>query len=91
MQQIDSSSSSWTSDALGRWVEKANSGGSYVQAVYDPTGHLLAQMNNGPTLRQARVPLVGGAMAQYVWTGLNVYEHRDWLGNAATASVSGEA
>lgn len=95
MSQIDSGASNWTFDALGRWVERADSSGNYVQAVYDPTGSLLAQTLNGQTLRQARLPLVAGAAAQYAYNGnaepswgtLNVYWHPDWLGTSRLQST----
>jgi len=73
MHQIDSGASSWTFDALGRWVERADSNGGRVQAVYDISGRLLAQMTvNGQTLRNARLSLVAGAMAQYAYNGTSV-------------------
>ena len=47
---------------------------------------LLAQ-TTATYLRAERVPLSGGAMAQYTYAGLSVYLHPDWLGSSRLEST----
>ena len=60
---------SLTFDALNRMVEQ-NSGGSYTEIAYAPTGEKLALMS-GQSLQKAFVPLPGGAAAVYTSSGLD--------------------
>jgi RHS repeat-associated protein len=78
-----------TYDALGRMVER-DSGGTYTQVVYAPTGGKLALMS-GQTLSKAFVSLSGGAVAVYNSSGLAYYRHPDWLGSSRFASTPARA
>lgn len=71
-----------TYDALGRMVED----GKGSQILYGPGGGKLAVMN-GQTLRNAFVPLPGGATAVFNASGLAYYRHPDWLGSSRFAST----
>jgi RHS repeat-associated protein len=73
----------YTYDALGRAVE-VDSGGS--QLVYTPLGQRLGFMS-GQTYQKGRVPLVAGAWARYLASGLAVYRHPDWLGSVRLSST----
>ena len=73
----------FTYDALGRAVE-VNSGGT--QVVYSPLGERLGFMS-GQTYQTGRVPLVAGAWARYLPSGLAVYRHPDWLGSSRLSST----
>jgi hypothetical protein len=87
MALIDGGTSTWTFDALGRWAERTDASGlPYIQAVYDPGGTFLAQ-TTATYLRSGRVPLSGGAMAQYTYSGLSVYVHPNWLGSSRLEST----
>jgi RHS repeat-associated protein len=77
---------SLTYDALGRMVEQAR-GASYTQIVYAPSGGKFALMS-GATLQKAWVPLPGGATAVYTSSGLDHYQHSDYLGNVRLGSTS---
>jgi len=72
----------FTYDALGRAVE--DSGGT--QLVYSPLGARLGFMS-GQTFQTGRVPLVAGAWARYLASGLAVYRHPDWLGSVRLSST----
>lgn len=72
-------------DALGRIVEKNNSG-AYNQYVYDSSGQKLATMN-GATLFKALVSLPGGIQAVFSPTAA-FYRVPDWLGSARIISSS---
>ena len=63
------------------------SGGSYIQAVYDPRGDELALMFNGTALAEARTPLVDGSAVRYTSGGLDSYFHPDWLGSTRFKST----
>ena len=78
-----------TYDALGRMVER-ESGGTYTQVVYAPTGGKLAIMS-GQTLQKGFVPLSGGSVAVYNSSGLAYYRHSDWLGSSRFASTPARA
>jgi RHS repeat-associated protein len=78
-----------TYDALGRLVEQ-NRSGSFTQIVYSPTGAKFALMN-GATLTKARLPLPGGGVAVYNGSGLQYYEHADWLNTSRLATTPGRA
>jgi RHS repeat-associated protein len=86
MQHVDFGNSTWTFDALGRWVDKTSTG-SPVQAVYTPQGSLLALMA-GQSFQEARLPLVGGTAARYRTgtTGPVSYWSPDWLGSSRLES-----
>lgn len=71
-----------TYDALGRLVEWF----SYRQEVYAPNGAGFATMA-GSSVILARVPLSGGAIADYSASGLNYYMHSDWLGSTRLNST----
>ncbi|MGH9205684.1 MAG: hypothetical protein ACRD1G_03870, partial [Acidimicrobiales bacterium] len=74
-----------TYDAFDRMVE---AGGSPVQFVYGPLGDKQALMQ-GQTALQGRVPLPGGAVAQYDnGTTLTYYWHSDWEGSVRFASTA---
>jgi RHS repeat-associated protein len=75
-----------TYDALGRMVEQ-NKSGSYTEIVYDCLGNKLALMNGASTLKEAFVPLPGGATAVYNASGLEYYRHPDWLGSSRFSST----
>jgi RHS repeat-associated protein len=77
---------SLTFDALNRMVEQ-QTGSSYTQIAYTPTGEKLALMN-GQTLQKAFVPLPGGAEAVYTSSGLDHYRHTDWLGSVRLTSTT---
>ncbi len=64
---------------LGGWQKIS---GTY-QFVYAPNGgkQPLAEMQ-GQSLLSAFLPLPGGAVANYNSSGLNQYNHADWLGSA---------
>jgi RHS repeat-associated protein len=93
MVQLNNGSSAptWTSDALGRWVETDAPQNTYFgfgvagfsQAVYDPTGVELA-LATGSALASVdvHVPLAAGAWAQYTGASLSSYWHPDWLGTS---------
>jgi RHS repeat-associated protein len=85
MQKLDTVNT-WAFDALGRWAE-ASFNGTPVQAIYDPLGVELVLATSGRTLADARVPLVGGAMAKYANTALSSYWHPDWLGTSRMEST----
>jgi len=72
----------FTYDALGRAVE--DSGGT--QLVYSPLGGRLGFMS-GQTYQTGRVPLVAGAWARYLPSGLTEYRHSDWLGSVRLSST----
>src|SRR5208337_191072 len=72
----------FTYDALGRAVE--DSGGT--QLVYSPLGGRLGFMS-GQTYQTGRVPLVAGAWARYLPSGLALYRHPDWLGSVRLSST----
>jgi len=73
----------FTYDALGRAVE--DSGGT--QLVYSPQGGRLGFMS-GQTFQTGRVPLVAGAWARYLASGLFLYRHPDWLGSVRLSSTT---
>jgi RHS repeat-associated protein len=74
-----------TYDALGRMVERNNSG-AYSEIVYAPTGAKIEVMN-GQSYVKSFAPLPGGAMA--VWGGgIGWYRHADHLGSSRFASTS---
>jgi RHS repeat-associated protein len=85
------SAPTWTSDALGRWVETNAPQNTFFgfgvtgfsQAVYDPTGVELA-LATGSALASVdvHVPLAAGAWAQYTGASLSSYWHPDWLGTS---------
>jgi len=75
-----------TYDALGRMVEQAWSSTSHVQLLYDPMGRQIALML-GSTFAEGRVPLVAGATANYVSSGLRAYFHPDYLGGLHFSST----
>jgi RHS repeat-associated protein len=61
---------------------------SYTEILYSPTGDKVALMN-GQSLRNAFIPLPGGAQAVYGSTGvLSYYRHPDWLGSSRLATTS---
>ena len=68
---------SFTYDALGRRAEQITNG-TAVQSICDPLGIKVVLATPGRTLADARLPLVGGAIAQYVDTVLSRYWHADW-------------
>ena len=82
-------STSFTYDALGRWAEKITNGNA-VQSIYDPLGVKMMLATPGRTLADARIPLVGGAIAQYVNTALAMYWHPDWLGTSRLETTTSE-
>src|SRR5208337_4962840 len=71
----------WTNQS-GPEVE--DSGGT--QLVYSPLGGRLGFMS-GQTYQMGRVPLVAGAGAQYLPSGLSLYRHPDWLGSVRLSST----
>jgi RHS repeat-associated protein len=82
-----------TFDSLGRAVEQLKNA-AYTQILYGPTGEKLALMS-GQTLQRAFVALPAGASAVYTASGLDHYQHTDWLGSARltstpTRTVSGD-
>src|SRR5208337_589722 len=72
----------FTYGALGRAVE--DSGGT--QLVYNPQGGRLGFMS-GQTFQTGRVPLMAGAWARYLASGLALYRHPDWLGSVRLSST----
>jgi len=74
-----------TYDALGRMVEN-NSGGSWREFIYGPTGKLA--IANGQTLVKALIALPGGAKAIYNSSGLAYFRHSDWLGSSRLTSTA---
>lgn len=72
-------------DALGRIVEKLDSG-SYTQFVYNPAGGLLARMS-GQSATSVRVPLPGAWALYGSGNSFNHYEHLDWLGSSRLSST----
>jgi YD repeat-containing protein len=68
-----------TYDALDRMVENDN--GSY-QLTYSPGGTQPLATFAGQTLEGTHILLPGGAMAIYNSSGLQQYNHPDWLGSA---------
>jgi YD repeat-containing protein len=74
-----------TYDALGRMVERNNSG-AYSEIVYAPTADKIEIMN-GQSQTKAFVPLPGGAVAEY--GAGTVYRHSDHLGSSRFASTLG--
>jgi RHS repeat-associated protein len=88
-----SSTVTLTFDSLGRAVEQLKNA-AYTQILYGPTGEKLALMS-GQTLQRAFVALPAGASAVYTASGLDHYQHTDWLGSARltstpTRTVSGD-
>ena len=76
-----------TYDAKGRMVEQ-QSGSSYTQILYGPTGKLA--LMNGQNVTKAFIPLPGGATAAYVsGPTLSYFQHADWLGSSRFASTAG--
>src|SRR5437868_9539522 len=74
-----------TYDALGRMVERNNSG-TFSEIVYAPTGAKIEIMN-GQSYVKSFAQLPGGAMA--VWSnGIGWYRHSDHLGSSRFASTS---
>jgi len=71
----------WTNQS-GPEVE--DSGGT--QLVYSPQGGRLGFMS-GQTYQTGRVPLVAGAWARYLPSGLALYRHPDWLGSVRLSST----
>src|SRR5208337_406196 len=56
------------------------------QLVYSPQGGRLGFMS-GQTFQTGRVPLVAGAWARYLASGLALYRHPDWLGSVRLSST----
>jgi hypothetical protein len=75
-----SSTVTLTFDALGRVVEQLKNA-TYTQIVYGSAGEKLALMS-GQTLQRAFVAMPAGASAVYTASGLDHYQHTDWLGSA---------
>src|SRR5258708_17651630 len=74
-----------TFEGLHRAVE-SNSGGTYTQIVYAPTGKKLATLPGKTTLKKGFIGLPGQATAVYTSAGLDHYRHSDWLGNVRLTS-----
>ena len=76
-----------TYDALGRMVERSQSG-TNREIVYDCTGNKLALMNGLSTIDHAFAALPAGATAVYLPGGLWYYRHADWLGSSRFSSLT---
>ena len=74
-------------DALGRMVE-TDSGGTYTQVIYQPSGQKLADLQEGALLK-AFIPLPGGGTAIYNSSGLAYIRHKDYLGSSRLATTWG--
>ncbi len=72
-----------TYDALGRQVDY----GSGAQKIYPPGANTQIAVMSGQTLTYGMAPLPGGGRALYSSTGLWLYQHADWLGNARVLST----
>ena len=72
-------------DGLGRVVEMQTSGGD-TEIEYSVTGSKLALMN-GQSLLKGFIPLPAGGRAVYNASGLEYYQHSDWIGSARLAST----
>jgi RHS repeat-associated protein len=70
-------------DAFGHMVEQ-ESGGSYTQTVYGPTGKVAGM--SGQTLSYAFIPMPGGSQVLTSGASTFYYLHNDWLKSTRTAS-----
>lgn len=65
-------------DALGHQVQNTADG----EFVWGPVGQSFLTIENGQTLSQANIPLLGGASAHWGSSGLVFYRFTDHLGSA---------
>jgi RHS repeat-associated protein len=70
----------------GKLVRDVHAWTRRSQLVYTPLGGRLGFMS-GQTYQKGRVPLVAGAWARYLASGLAVYRHPDWLGSVRLSST----
>lgn len=79
-------STTYTFDALGRLVE-SQTGSSYTQLIYSPSGGRLATMTNAQTALKTFISLPGGGQAVYSGSSLAYYRHADWIGSSRLATT----
>ena len=86
-RQIKVNGNATTFDAFNR-LAQIQSGSTYTQTLYSPSGQKFAYMN-GTTLIKYIDPMVAGMAAVHNGDNTGYFQHADWLGSSRLAVTGG--